>query len=271
MTYHGREVFPATPLALVAAEVVFNDAPRLRSEGTLDAIAIALESDFPRTEVCEERAFNMLAPDAPPHAAQGRIFKNHNSTAALTLFPTRLVYETTSYSDFPEFLRTFLTCCDVLVAHGVQSPMERVGLRYIDEVRVPTPIHDARDWGDWIDKRLVEHLDVGPSEHPVTTLQGLTTYDLGNHRGLTFRFGAMKEGMVVATKTLTRAPLQGSPEDPFFVLDFDGFEVFSGPEVTPLRTDIVGRCLEAVHAPAGATFQRAITDKARQLFRGGFV
>ena len=54
-----------------------------------------------------------------------------------------------------------------------------------------------------------------------------------------------------------------------FVLDFDGFRDFSGQDAVPLNADEVANILSAVHAPAGAAFQRAITETARNLFRGG--
>lgn len=50
MDYPRREVFPSSPLALVAAEVRFNDSARLRQQTTVDAISIALEHAFPVQE-----------------------------------------------------------------------------------------------------------------------------------------------------------------------------------------------------------------------------
>ncbi len=55
---------------------------------------------------------------------------------------------------------------------------------------------------------------------------------------------------------LKRRPFKPGP---FFVLDFDGFHDFSGEIPVPLDPAVVAQCLlYAVHAPAGAAFQRAI-------------
>lgn len=269
MDYTNREVFPASPLALVAAEVRFSVAPRLRQQATLDEIAIALESRFPVQQPPGEGMSLLLGGDASQltigQGGGGLLLRDVSGTTALTILPNRMTLETTAYSEFPAFKADLVTSCDALAEAGVISAIERVGLRYIDEIRVPAgTISDARDWADWIDPRLVDHVSVGPRGVPVTMSQGLISYMLDEQRTLNVRFAALPNGAVVQPTTLARKPFV---EGPLFVLDFDGSQDMSGATATLFSTEVISSAIDAVHGPAGETFQNTITDRARELFR----
>lgn len=264
--YPNREVFPEAPLALVAAELRFTDSARLRQQQTRDSVILALEERFPFAEPLEQAQFNIM-PAAQPQIQQfsGVLLKNAASNESLTIMSASLTYETTAYSDFDDLLAAITSACDALIAADVVPALQRVGLRYIDEVRVPDPITDIRDWGKWIDNRLVAHLDVGTEDLTPTMSQGITTYDLGDGRGLNVRFAALNQGPVVVPQNLQHTTHDAGP---FFVLDFDGFQDFTGGVATPLDSQVVSKSLSTVHVPCGAAFQRSITDQARALFRG---
>lgn len=267
--YPNREIFPNAPLALVAAEIRFTDAARLRQQQTKDEVAIALEERFPFAEPLQGTEINLkLVPGGGGSQIQERlgvVLKNANSTESLTIMSQSLTYETTAYSNFEELLGALTAACDALDAAKVRPAVQRIGLRYIDEVRVPEPVTDVRQWRRWIDDRLVGYLDVGPGGVPATGTQSVSTYDLGDGKGLNVRFAALNQGPVVAPQFLKRrAVASGS----FFVLDFDGFHDFTGQDAAPLSAEIVRDSLSAVHVPCGTVFQRSITEEARALFRG---
>ncbi|WP_410785732.1 TIGR04255 family protein [Kribbella sp. C-35] len=268
--YPNREVFRNAPLALVAAEIRFTDAARLRQQVTKDEVAIALEERFPFAEPLQrgEVTLNLGLGGAPPQIQerQGVVLKNASSTETLTVMSESLTYETTAYRSFNELLDVVRSACDALVAAKVRPAVQRVGLRYIDEVRVPETISDVRQWGTWINSRLIGQLEVGPDDYPATAMQSVTTFDLGGGRGLNFRCAALNQGPIVVPQFLRRPPIQSGP---FFVLDFDGFHDFTGQEAVPLSSEVVCDSLSAVHLPCGTAFQRSITDEARTLFRGG--
>jgi len=266
IVYPNREVFPNAPLALVAAEIRFTDAARLRQQQTKDAVTIALEERFPFAEPLQQADVN-LTPGAPPQIQQrvGVVLKNATSTETLTIMSESLTYETTAYKSFDELLDAVAAACDALAAAKVRPAVRRVGLRYIDEVRVPEPITDVRQWGKWINDRLIGHLGIGPDDVPATATQSVSTYDLGEGRGLNFRYAALNQGPIVVSQFLKRPPIESGP---FFVLDFDGFHDFTDRETVSLSSEVVRESLSTVHVPCGTAFQRSITDEARKLFRG---
>jgi len=267
MDYAHREVFPSSPLALVAAEVRLSDSARLRQPEVIDAISIALEPMLPVQDQFQQADFE-VRPGAAPQIRQtpGRTFKNTSSTTVATLTSDRLSLETTAYSHFSEFREQLLTCCRALVEAGVTPAIRRIGLRYIDEIRLPEAgIANVRDWARWIDPSLLGQLALGPSDAEVLQAEGAVVYRLGQDRGLNFRFAALPQGAVVSPAALVRAPFDQNL--PFFVLDLDGYKDFSGPDATLFSVDAVASTLDAVHGPSGATFQASITDDARTMFR----
>lgn len=267
MDYPRREVFPSSPLALVAAEVRFNDSARLRQQTTVDAIAIALEQAFPVQDQFHQAEVQVHL-GAGPQVSQtsGRTFKNSSSTAIVTLSAGRLSLETTAYSHFAEFRELMLLCCRAVVGAGVTPALQRVGLRYIDEIRVPDDaVRDARRWDRWIDPRLVGHLTIGPQTAQVQQAEGVVTYRLAEGSGLNVRFASLPRGAVVSPAALVRHAFDANL--PLFVLDFDGYREFVGPDATLMSEEVIARTLDAVHAPTGEAFQASITEEARQLFR----
>jgi uncharacterized protein (TIGR04255 family) len=267
--YPNREIFLNAPLALVAAEIRFTDAARLRQQQTKDEVTIALEGRFPFAEPLQRAEVNLnLMPGGAPPQIQGRlgvVLKNAVSTETLTIMSESLTYETTAYTSFEELIEAVTEACEALDAAQVRPAVQRVGLRYIDEVRVPALVADVREWSTWINDHLIAHLEVGPEDVPATGTQSVSTYDLGEGRGLNFRFAALNQGPIVVPQFLKRPAI---PSGPFFVLDFDGFQDFTGQDPVPLSAGVVRDSLSTVHIPCGTAFQRSITDEARRLFRG---
>lgn len=267
--YPNREIYADPPLALVAAEVRFTDAARLRQQQTKDEVTIALESYFPIAEQLQQTEVELthvpVGGQPQIRERRGVVLKNLDSTATMTIMSESLTYETTRYTSFEDLLDSVVAACAALHDAKVLPALRRIGLRYIDEVRVPEVVTDVRQWDAWVDERLISHLAVGPEDVPVAGTQGISTYDLGEGKGLNFRFAALDQGSVVVPQHLQRRAV---PSGPFFVLDFDGFRDFPSDEFSPLSASVVRDTLSAVHVPCGSTFQRSITDKARELFRG---
>jgi uncharacterized protein (TIGR04255 family) len=261
-----HEHFAVPPVALVTAELRFTDSPRLRQQDTLDAIAIACEHRFPIAEPITGMAVEPTGLGAAPQlvARQSVILRNAESTEALTLTSNSLTYETTAYRDFDDLAGVVNDACRTLITAGVAPALTRVGLRYINEVRVGEPVSEVRAWSDWIDPRVLGTLSVAPEGVPVRALQAAVSFDLGNGGGLQIGYAAVPQGSVVNHRFLKRPPFE---QGPFFAMDFDGFCDFSADPAKFLDPDLVARVLRGVHAPIGEAFQRSLTDNSRSLFR----
>jgi uncharacterized protein (TIGR04255 family) len=261
-----REHFAVPPVALVTAELRFTDSPRLRQQDTLDAIAIACEHRFPIAEPITGMAVEPTGLGAAPQlvARQSVVLRNAESTEALTVTSNSLTYETTAYRDFDDLAGVVNDACRTLITAGVAPALTRVGLRYINEVRVREPVSEVRAWSDWIDPRVLGTLSVAPEGVPVRALQAAVSFDLGNGGGLQIGYAAVPQGSVVNHRFLKRPPFE---QGPFFAMDFDGFCDFSADPAKFLDPDLVARVLRGVHGPIGEAFQRSLTDNSRSLFR----
>ncbi len=265
--YPQREIFGKAPLELVAAEVRYPYAPRLRQQDTIDAILEQLGSELPVLRKQQQVTIKVGAGGvAAPEAEETPSFFNRGSTAAAAVSPTALTVETTNYSEFSEFRSLVLAVVEAVAIHGSIAAVERVGIRYIDEVRVPAKIADVRDWRGWIHDDLLSMVDVA-GDFPTTSSQGMIEYQIDEKVKLQFRFAAAYGRGVVGEEPLKR---RNSIQDPssFFVLDFDCFSERDLEVAPDFEVDTIGEILDSLHVPAGTMFQRAITDQLRDVFRG---
>jgi uncharacterized protein (TIGR04255 family) len=261
--YPGRELFPSAPLEFVAFEVRFPLAPRLESKEALEALADRLRERLPVPH--EESVQTVtLGPGRPTTVAERRYrFTDRSRTLSAVIGRSAVSVETTSYSEFPDF-RALVS--EVLEAVGLTANIvgvERVGLRYIDEIRVPAEIRAVGDWRGWIADEVLGTLAI--TEGFIAT-QMQTLLQLVSDAGMiTVRYAALEGEGVVGDGPMLRRSAPG--KGPFFVIDSDSFWV---PEPDDMMVYDPGALLslsDRLHAPLGDLFHRAITDRLREELR----
>ncbi|MDX3631697.1 TIGR04255 family protein [Streptomyces europaeiscabiei] len=264
--YDRREIYKHAPLALVTAEVQFPYSPRLRQEDTLDRIQLALEELLPVRRT--EKRFTLqisAGKESQASSIDVQRFLDRPHRLSLVTSPEAFTVETTSYDEFDSFLTVVTKVSEVLIREKAIPAVERVGLRYIDEIRVPEAIESAAQWVDWVNPRLLPSIDNPPG--PLKTSQGIALFDLGDSAQLQFQFAAVNGTPVVNNSPLRR--LADFEPGPFFVLDLDSFWKAATPEKsTDFSIDFLRSTLSRLHAPMGQVFQSALTDRLRDVFRG---
>lgn len=265
--YPNRELYAHPPVAMVTAQAMFTDSPRLHQPENLEAFAVALRERFPQSEQVASMAMQEAAPGLQPQMVPqvGVVLRNEDATETITLTSWSVTFETTAYRDFEGFRTGLVQACETLVSLNIRPAMRRIGLRYINEIRVPEQVNDVRGWNDWVNPELLGSMRMTGDEVPVRAVQGAVAYDLGNGGGLNVGYAALLQGTVVTPQFLVRPPV---PSGPCFVIDIDGYYEFSEAAL-PLNSEVVDDLQTTVHAPIGSMFQRAITDNARSVFRGG--
>ncbi len=263
--YPKREVFAQPPVVLVTAEVRFTDAPRLRQRETLDGVSIAFDRRFPLSTPLGGVGLVSAAPGVAPQLAQrqGVVLRDAAGTGAVTVTPSSLSYQTTDYRGFDAVRDVLTEACQTLTQLDVRPAVTRIGLRYVDEVRVPEAPGDLSGWARWVEPALLAPLTVGGAGLVGHGVQGAATFGLERGR-LDFRFSTFTAGATGVPAHLRRRPFTPGP---FFALDFDGFEEFGADPAVLLDAAVVADVLPALHHAAGSAFQRSITDDARALFR----
>lgn len=260
ITMRDREVYPNAPLVLVALEV------RHPIVGPLSAAAQAKIKRNLSTELPLRRTATMTTVQATIGAAPEVItekapkYLSRDLTASVTYRNEAIVVETTRYEQY-ERLRE-LADLAVQARQAVEpiDGVERVGLRYINEIRVPEGSDGQIDWAQWVDPTLLGPSLIGADLGlKAMQSQGIVVFDSGPGTALVLRYGP-REGYAVdpGGDLKRRAPAPG----PFFLVDIDSFwtPVDDVPEVDPKT--LLSLC-DDLHKPVRSLFDSLITDRLR--------
>lgn len=264
MNYPNREIFPSSPLEFVACSVRFPWTPRLERSGLMSELHERLGDSFPVP--LEDRVESVDI--GPAGVRQGdterRIrLMDPGRTTSMIVGRSEVVVETTHYDEYENFRATLGM---VLEAVGGLAPIvgvERIGLRYIDEIRVPHTVDDTRDWRPWMAQPVLATLDLA---------DGFDVRDAQASLNLTSEAGSVRlqYAALVGTGVIGDAPLKRrSPrrEGPFFVIDIDSFMTRPSTDLMDFDVPTLLATVDQLHAPVGDLFHRSITDSLREEFR----
>lgn len=268
-----REVYPNAPLVLVAAEVRHPDAGPLTSRQQ-QQLKVALAADFPLARPLS-RPPGVVATFGPGGLPQispttqtvsPRFVSRDQSTSA-TFHQDALVVEATNYPGFESFLALIERVITARISVGELDGVERLGLRYIDEIRAPG-IADTSSWQDWIQPSLL-----GPNHLAIElqlvndAWQGISAYsgalDVSSEfdkLSLVLRYG-VGDGYALAPEADLRR--KTPPPGPFFLIDIDSYWGPATTSVPSLDWGTVARVFEGLHAPVRVLFENSITTRLR--------
>jgi uncharacterized protein (TIGR04255 family) len=190
-------------------------------------------------------------------------FLSKDRTAAVTVSPTNIVIETTEYREYEKFRPLLETCLSALGSvRGAIVGLERVGLRYVNEIRVPN-LGDASEWTKYFAPNLVAPLNLIP-DRSVGVMQAVVQTDPIDGMITVFRFGALR-GQVVAPGGPLR--VAAVPADSsFFMLDIDN-SWSSGESFDAYSVEGALEMCDRLHAPIDALFEAVISPELRKVFR----
>jgi uncharacterized protein (TIGR04255 family) len=207
-----------------------------------------------------------LGPGAPGSASVSELvvprFTLRDRTVSVAIAGPSVTIETTNYRHYPDFRSVLSTVFDAVVELLAPDGVTRLGLRYIDEIRVPgmDPAH-AKEWREWLDPSLLAPgLDpMRERGYEAVGWDGVAHYATGVERSLVLRYGARQGYAVQPRGTLSRPT--PPPPGPYFVLDFDSFwEPADIPAFDAVA--LVDECDE-LRRPVRGLFDLLVTDRLR--------
>lgn len=277
------EVYPNAPLQLVALELRYPFSPRL---GTQDAIAFfdeRLSDELPIVEPLGEQVLMFVggpagSPIATPPAATlpstKSLFRltSRARTTAVTVSGGNTIVETSNYERYGRFRPLVDRVLNVLAEFGHPVGVERLGLRYIDEVRAPSVKTAPGDWSRYINPVLLASKDVGVEAYPElqpSLWQGVLQYARGVNMKVVMRYGAL-DGVAVNPDGPLRLAKRQEP-GPFFLIDVDSFWAANQEEeIEEFMPGLVLELCDSLHRPIRAIFEHSITDALRnEVLRRG--
>lgn len=261
----NREVYPNAPLVLATFELRHPISDPMTSK-SLSLIKNALADEMPlmgETELVSLRA----VPGAPPEMRSERVptFTSRDRTIGARFSTESVLVETTTYAGYERLRDSIAKALAARATVGVDG-ITRIGLRYIDEIRVPRLDGPATAWSEWISRPLCEPAMVGADlELTASTWQGLVSFDYSENRTVVLRWGP-GVGYAVSPD----GPLQRTtpPPGPFFLLDIDSAWTASN-DVPEFSSDMALEECDALHGPIRSLFENLITDQLRdEVLRG---
>jgi len=265
-----RRSYPCPPLRYVTFEVQFGYVPVLATEQGRAEAYLRLQDAYPvadaqMTTVIE---FAMspgvgMAPQQQQQAPE-LVLTDRERTRSVTVGATAVTVQTTLFTSSADLEAAVEAALRAVVEAGV-STTHRVGLRFIDEIRAPD-VTQATDWLPYLSEDLVGPLRFAGA-YEVEQSQALLGMRVSDDVHAIMRYGP-GTGYAVDPNGRLRLPL--AQHEKFFLLDIDTF--WAADPARDLRAftveDVLG-LYRQLDEPAHVLFERAITDRARDLFYAG--
>lgn len=261
-----RQTYLNAPIVLMAFEVRHPTTEQLNSRqiaqfSTRVRDRLPLPGEVSTASISFQLASNGESSKAPV-VRQAPRWTSRDKRTALTVNQDALVLETTRYTNYNEIRELLQVALQARAEIAAPAGVERVGLRYIDEIRVPAEDGDSSPaWREWLDEsllgpaRVADTLGLVPAQH-----QGLAVFSTRSDQALVLRYGVQTDYAVASTPQLRR-PLP--PPGPLFKLDIDSFWQ-AGETVPEFSVDTVLRLSDELHAPVRGVFESVITDRLRE-------
>ncbi len=262
-----RQVYPAAPLRLVAFEVQYGFAPTLATEQGRAEIYRRLQDAYPIADAQMTVGFEFVvgpaggAAQPQPSQAAELVLIDRERTRSVTIGANGLSVQSVIYEGADELERTIAAALEAVADVGI-STTRRVGLRFVDEIRA-AGIERPADWLEYVSDDLVGSLRLA-GEYAVEQAQGVLGLRVADDIHALVRFGP-GTGVAVNPEGRLRLPPPEHPE--FFLLDIDTFWADPADELRPFDADRVLALYRQLDDPAHVLFERAITERARDLFR----
>ncbi|MFY2860724.1 TIGR04255 family protein [Mycobacterium sp. THU-M104] len=252
---------PNAPVALVTLEVRHPAADSL-SESSSAQLKRLLADHLPIERQAQDMAWGMGAGGNPqPAAERFNRYVNRDNTLAASMKNQAVVIETTAYSNFESLLEIMMRVVDARSQVSSLVGVERIGLRYVLEIRVPMGVDGRVEWANWIAEPLLGPQRIAPGGLTLTEWQGAAVYREANPgKSMIVRYGPGVGQALDQNYHLRRTmpPQQG----PFFLMDIDSFWTPTG-SIPEFDRNAVVTTFQDLYDPARAVFQEMLTSRLK--------
>jgi uncharacterized protein (TIGR04255 family) len=225
-----------------------------------------LRDQFPIRE--QQPQLSVTLGPAGPNAQQvlQHRFVRRDRLVSVTADRDVIRVEATAYPGWTEFRSGLSRVLRALQETSSPDGVLRIGLRYIDEIRLPNEPDHFAGWSGWVDERLVAPFTL---ENDPEVSSGTIVLQYGEAPGYVtlFRAGPLKSGRAVQQEGPLRIPYE-TPAGAFFLLDTDASWADPTGEIPEFEPDRIEDVLNRLHHSCHTLFEASITDRLRQEVLG---
>ncbi len=252
---------PNAPVALVTMEIRHPATDSLTESSSEDLKRLLIDY-LPIERQAHDVAWVMGAGGTPTPTAERFVrYVNRDSTLGVSMKTQAIVVETTAYSNFETLLDVVMHVVDARAQVSSIVGVERIGLRYTFEVRVPVGVDGHIEWADWIAEPLLGPHRIAPAGLTLTEWQGAAVYrEAQPGKSMIVRYGPGMGQAIDPNYHLRRTmPVESGP---FFLLDVDSFwtPVAAIPEY---NRNAVFSTFQELYEPARTVFQEMLGSRLK--------
>ena len=251
-------VFARSPLVLAICQCQFTAVLGVNDPSFVARFQRAIRQSYPVAKQVDQFTVGIGFGSGEATVQQERKASNRwqftdiEGNWTVVLAPDFLSLETRAYRHFLDFSRRLREVLVALTEHIEPALGTRLGLRYINELRLAP---GQKDWP--IKSELLGPLAVPTlREHAVQAMQQLQ-FRYPDHQGISMHHGYFPQGTVVQ-------PLPGQKflDQPFYLLDMDIYREFPlpGSEGVPMDPDIICDHMEVFNKAVYRLLRWAITE-----------
>ncbi len=258
------ELYPTAPVALVTMEIR-HPATESLTESSGRELKRLLTEHLPIERQAQDVNWGMVAPGAAPQQIAERFvrFVNRDNTIAASMKSQAIIVETSSYTSFEAFCEMLMEVVDARSQVSSIAGVERIGLRYVMEIRVPIGVDGRIEWSNWIEEPLLGPQRIAPDGLTLTEWQGAAVYrEPQPGRSLIVRYGPGVGQALDANYHLRRAtPAQPGP---YFLMDIDSFWTPTGGAIPEFNRNDLMTTIQDLYGPARSVFQDMLTGRLKE-------
>lgn len=259
-----RRRYRHAPLAYVIFQVMHPAATPV-GRGDEEAIKRALRSYVPlaNREVLSQLEFTGqlnggAGPQTKVRNEEQLRFTSRDKRMSVTFAPNAVTLETTRYETWEQLREVAMAALEARMDVAPVDGVERIGLRYLDEVRVPGV--SAPAWGEWVNPELAAPT-LAPDLLVPHQQQSVVQYTTDSPEVVV----ALRYGAVDGPSAVQGIPLLVSPpaaSGPFFLIDTDAS--WTPAEVPLLDPASVLEKADDLHRYVKELFEASLTDRLRE-------
>ena len=253
---------PPAPIALVTMEIRHPATDPL-SEASSAELKRQLTEHLPIERPGQDVPWGAGPGGAPVPAAERFVrFVNRDNTVAASIRNQAVIVETTAYTSFEALSDVAMSVIDARSQVSSIVGVERIGLRYVLEIRVPTGEDGRIEWANWIAEPLLGPHRIAPGGLNMTEWQGAAVFrEAQPGKSMIVRYGPGL-GQALDPNYHLRRTLPVEP-GPFFLVDIDSFWT-PAASIPEFDRDAVHATFHNLYEPARTAFDEMLTGRARE-------